>query len=58
MPPIDIVEKELDKVLDLKSDEINKIIDDNNPEDLEDLDLEIYEYLKIEDYPEAEFDLK
>ncbi len=48
----------LDEYLDAKSEEINRVIEENNPEGLEDLDLEIYEYLKIADYPEWEIDLK
>ncbi len=52
------VERKLDEILDRKSAQINLLIANNNPDQLDWLDLEIYNYLRIAPYPNNNIDLK
>jgi hypothetical protein len=53
-----LVDQKIKEVLDEKSLEINEVIARSNPETLTDpIDIEIYEHLKVADFPEEEIDL-
>jgi len=56
---LESVSKALDESLKNKSDEINRLINENNPSSLSWVDLILYDTLKIEwkNYPAADFDL-
>lgn len=56
---LDSVSESLDKILESKSDEINNLINENNPSSLNWKDLELYNILKVDWwlYPSANFDL-
>ena len=56
---LESVSKSLDKILKSKSDEINNLINENNPSSLNWKDLELYNILKVNwwTYPSANFDL-
>ena len=51
------IQKKLDKILKTKSDEINSLIDLENPNLLQWKDKELYSILKNSEYPSANFDL-
>lgn len=52
------VDEEIKKILDQKSNEINEVIVNSNPETLTDpIDIEIYEHLKVADFNDEKIDL-